>query len=87
MELYADFLKKVMHDEFESKRMHDKVDLLKKNKSIKQDGREDRTSELENNTNSLIIVISGNQDTIGKIVSVGYEIKALLRYNPKEVVG
>ena len=87
MELYGDFLRKVMHDEFESKRMHEKVELLKKNKSIKQDGREDRIREFENDTNTLIIMVSGNQDTIGKIVSVGNEIKDVLKYNPKEVVG
>ena len=87
LELYAYFLHDVIHDEFESKRIAEKLDLMIKNKNSTHELQDDRNDGFVEGSESLIITISGNRHNLGQVVSIGTEVKAFLKYKPSDVVG
>lgn len=87
LELYSRFLKEIIHDEFESKRISEKLDLMSKNRGSTHDPHEDKNDNFGDNNNCLIVTVSGNKDTLGNIVSIGSEVMNVLRYKPSDVQG
>ena len=87
LEMYATFLRDIMHNEADSQKIKDKMGLVKKNHAIGFGIKEDVIDRIAENTNSLIATVSGNQKSFGMIVTIGDEIKQLLHYRPSEVIG
>jgi hypothetical protein len=87
LELYSRFLKEIMHDEFESKRISEKLDLMSKNRASNHDAQEDKNDNYGDNNNCLIITMNGNKEGFCNMLSVGNEITNVLKYKPSEIVG
>lgn len=87
LELYSRFLKEIIHDEFESKRISEKLDLMSKNRGNVHDPHEDKNDNFGDNNNCLIVTVSGNKENLGTILSVGNEIMNVLKYRPADVQG
>ncbi len=87
LELYSSFLLQIIHDEFESKRILEKLDMIVKNRGGNHELHEERGDGIGDNSAILIITVSGNKDSLGEILNVGNEIKYFLKYKPNDVIG
>jgi PAS domain S-box-containing protein len=87
MKLYSTFLQEIIHDEFESKRINEKIELMSKNRGGNGDLLDGMGESFGQNSKCLIITVSGNEDTLGEVVNIGNEVNSLLKIKPAEVVG
>lgn len=88
LELYSRFLQQIIHDEFESKRIVEKLEIIVKNRGHSNDLDGDKPEGMTgDNASILIITVSGNKEKLGQILNVGSEIKYFLKYKATEVIG
>lgn len=87
LKLYCLFLKQIIHDEFETKRVQEKLELMQTSRGGLHDTHDERNEVVDETASGLIITISGNRDSLGKVLSVGNEVTSLLKYKPGELIG
>jgi PAS domain S-box-containing protein len=87
LKLYSTFLQEIIHDEFESKRINEKLELMSKNRGGNIDLHDDRGDAYGESSKCLIITVSGNEDTLGEVLNIGNEVNSILKFKPTEVVG
>lgn len=87
LQLYSSFLQDIIHDEFESKRISEKLDLMLKNRGSTHDGQDDKLDNFGDNNNCLIITVNGNREGFAHVLNAGVELANVLRYKPADVIG
>lgn len=86
LHLYSTFLRDIIHDDFENKRVAEKLELLVKNRSGQQGSHDDKNDNTDDNANGMIITCSGNKVDLGNIVNIGNEVTEILGYKPSELI-
>jgi len=90
LELYGAFLKDVVHNDAEAKRVLEKIEFMNKSEFSNKQGpnkEEKKTGNQTIGTDNCIVIVSGNKGNIGEIISVSNEIMNFFGYKAREVIG
>lgn len=89
LELYAQFKIEIMYDVFVGRQIIDKIHSIEKKKiRFKDFQAEDvNVNTINEDTSYLMVSVSANPDTFGRILGVGSQITSMFNYKPSEVIG
>lgn len=89
LEMYAQFKIEIMFDVAFGRQIIDKIHSIEKKKIRNKDyqSEEVNVNTINEDTSYLMVSVSANPDTFGRILRVGSQITSMFNYKPSEVVG
>jgi hypothetical protein len=85
LELYAEFKVEIMYDVAGGREIFEKIELIAKNNIRYREYQTDEIKTINEDTSYLIVSVSANPDSFGKILGVGSQIRSLFEYKAAEV--
>jgi len=82
---YAIFLRFIMFDEITSNKIFTRIHSLEQDNELDNSTR--YKSLMMKMDNAVIIKVSGNKNSLGKIIDINYEVTAKLKYTREELIG
>lgn len=87
LELYAHFKIDIMFDVATGKQIIEKIESIEKKKIRYKDNQLEDVNTINEDTSYLMVSVSANPDSFGKILGVGSQISSLFEYKSSDVVG
>ena len=89
LKIHGNFLKNIVNDEQEGQRILQRVDFVSRSANMmhKRLGFNQEWMRFGENSNSCIIICSGNFDQMGEVLQVNQEITRILEYQKSDIVG
>ena len=87
LEIYGYFLKEIFNDDVEGQRILDKADYILKSTFINKQFVDKDRQKYGENSNTCIVTISGNYNSIGSIINVNNDVTRILGFSKSYLIG
>lgn len=87
LELYAQFKIEILFDVSTGKNIIEKIQSIEKKKIRYKDYQLEDVNTINEDTSYLMVSVSANPDSFGKILGVGSQISSMFEYKESDVVG
>lgn len=86
LEIYGNFLKEIVNDDIEGQRILEKADYVSKSAQVNKQFIDNERLKYGENSNTCIITVSGNYNSIGTVTNSNNEIARILGYAKQDIM-